>query len=76
MALIKASTEGWQEQGRFLLEPQTELRKPRGKVWTHPVITGRRLYLRDQNLLYCYDVSQRDVSQKKLATRSADGSAK
>ncbi len=58
VVLIGASPEGWQEQGRFTLEPQTELRKPKGRIWTHPVITGGRLYLRDQDLLYCFDVSQ------------------
>lgn len=71
VVLINASTEDWQEQGRFTLEPQTELRKPRGKIWTHPVITGGRLYLRDQNYVYCYD-----VAQKLVATRSATGAAK
>ncbi len=56
LALIEASPEGWVEHGRFTLEPQSELRKPRGRIWTHPVIADGRLYLRDQELLYCYDV--------------------
>jgi outer membrane protein assembly factor BamB len=68
VALVAASTEGWLEQGRFKLEPQTDLRKPRGKIWTHPVVDGGRLYLRDQNLLYCYN-----VANKKLATRPVGG---
>jgi len=71
VALIKASPAGWEELGRFTLEPQTELRKPKGKIWTHPVISGGRLYLRDQDLVYCYD-----VTQKSVATRSAAASAK
>lgn len=25
--------------------------------WAHPVITGGRMYLREQNKLMCYDVS-------------------
>lgn len=58
VVLIDATSEGWQEQGRFTLDPQTELRKPSGKVWTHPVIVGGRLYLRDQDLVYCYDVKK------------------
>ena len=56
-ALAEASPEGWQEHGRFRLAPQTSLRKPKGKIWTHPVIANGRLYLRDQNYIYCYDVS-------------------
>jgi outer membrane protein assembly factor BamB len=56
VALIDASPEGWQEHGRFTLEPQTEIRSDRGKIWTHPVIVDGKLYLRDQDLVYCYDV--------------------
>jgi outer membrane protein assembly factor BamB len=58
VALIEATTEGYKEKGRFTLSPQTKLRKPAGKVWTHPVILDGRLYLRDQDLIYCYDVKK------------------
>lgn len=57
LVLIKKSTEGWDEQGRFKLEPQTTHRNPRGKIWVHPVIANGKLYLRDQELIHCYDVS-------------------
>ncbi len=56
VVLIVAGEEDWEEQGRFTLEPQSELRSPKGRIWTHPVIAGGRLYLRDQELLHCYDV--------------------
>lgn len=56
VALIEASTSGWKEQGRFKLDPQTTQRKPQGKIWVHPVIVNGKLYLRDQELIYCYDV--------------------
>lgn len=56
LVLIDASPEGWQEHGRFTLDPQTTIRSDRGKIWTHPVIAGGKLYLRDQDLVYCYDV--------------------
>jgi hypothetical protein len=71
IVLIDASPAGWQEHGRFQLEPQAELRKDRGKIWTHPVICGGKLYLRDQNLVYCYD-----VAAKKIASRPMPGGAK
>jgi outer membrane protein assembly factor BamB len=58
VVLIDASPEGWKERGRFTLEPQTEIRKDQGKIWTHPVIVGGKLYLRDQDLIYCYDVRE------------------
>ncbi|HYF37121.1 MAG TPA: PQQ-binding-like beta-propeller repeat protein [Prosthecobacter sp.] len=57
VVLIDASPSGWKESGRFKLDPQTEQRSPKGKIWTHPVVSGGKLYLRDQELVFCYDVS-------------------
>jgi len=56
VALVAASPEGWKEKGRFKLEPQTTQRKPQGRIWVHPVILDGKLYLRDQELIHCYDV--------------------
>jgi len=56
VVLIQASPEGWKEQGRFKLDPQSANRNPKGKIWTHPVVSGGKLYLRDQELLYCFDI--------------------
>lgn len=56
VALVEASPEGWEEHGRFTLDPQTTIRSDRGKIWVHPVISGGKLYLRDQDKLYCYDI--------------------
>ena len=56
VVLIKASSDEWQELGRFTLDPQTEQRKPQGRIWVHPVIANGKLYLRDQELIYCYDI--------------------
>ena len=56
VALVEASPKGWNEHGRFKLEPQTKIRSSRGRIWTHPVISNGKLYLRDQDLIYCYDV--------------------
>ncbi|TWT99597.1 outer membrane biogenesis protein BamB [Botrimarina colliarenosi] len=57
LVLIEASPAGWAEHGRFTLEPQTEIRKDKGKIWVHPVIVDGRMYLRDQDLLFSFDVS-------------------
>ena len=57
--LVKASPEGFEETGRFELPKETELRKgTMGLVWTHPVVVDGRLYLRDQDLVFCYDVKK------------------
>ena len=57
VALIDASIDGWKEHGRFTLTPQTTQRSKKGKVWTHPTVSGGKLFLRDQELLFCFDVS-------------------
>ncbi|MCA9168067.1 MAG: PQQ-like beta-propeller repeat protein [Planctomycetales bacterium] len=59
VALVKATTKGWQEVSRFRLEPQSEIRNPRGRIWTHPVIANGKLYLRDQDKLIAYDIEQK-----------------
>jgi hypothetical protein len=56
--LIEASPDGWNEKGRFTLTPQTEQRNPKGRIWTHPVVSNGKLYLRDQELLFCFDVKE------------------
>jgi len=56
VALAGANTAGWKEHGRFKLEPQTELRKSSGRIWTHPVVAQGVMYLRDQELLFAFDV--------------------
>ncbi len=58
VALIDASPKGWQEHGRFKLDPQTKIRSQRGRIWTHPVISNGKLYLRDQDLIYCYAIKK------------------
>ena len=56
--LIEANTEGWLPRGQFTLNPQSKKRNPKGKVWTHPVISNGMMYLRDQELLSCYDLKR------------------
>ena len=56
VALVEANTKEWKETGRFKLPRASKLRQPLGKVWTPPVVAGGRLFLRDQDLLFCYDV--------------------
>jgi outer membrane protein assembly factor BamB len=58
VALVEASPKGWKEHGRLKLDPQSRIRSSQGRIWTHPVISNGKLYLRDQDLIHCYDVKQ------------------
>jgi outer membrane protein assembly factor BamB len=54
VALVEATPESYKEKGRFA-QPNRS-----GKnSWPHPVIAGGKLYLRDQDVLLCYDVKQK-----------------
>jgi outer membrane protein assembly factor BamB len=62
--LIEASPKGYSESGRFDIPEKSKLgpaRKgnSRAKIWTPPVIADGRLFLRDQEYLFCYDVRQK-----------------
>ena len=59
LVLVEASPLRWEERGRFRLAPQSAQRSPQGKIWTHPVVSSGRLYLRDQEVVFCYDVRKR-----------------
>jgi len=54
VALIEASPSGYKEHGRFNPPDRSDKLS-----WPHPVISGARLYLRDQDVLLCYDVKGR-----------------
>jgi outer membrane protein assembly factor BamB len=64
MALVRASPDGWKEDGRFEIPAKSKLGKPDSRIWTHPVIANRRLYLRDQELLFCYELGNHAVGSK------------
>ena len=51
MILIEPSREGLVERGRF--EQPSRSNSP---AWAHPIITNGKLYVRDQDTLFCYDV--------------------
>ncbi len=54
---IKATADGWQEVGRFTIPKLSPTRPNQGKVWSHPVVANGKLYLRDYEILYCYDIA-------------------
>ena len=51
MLLIEPSRKEYIERGRFEQPDRTRL-----PAWSHPVVANGKLYLRDQDTLFCYDV--------------------
>lgn len=58
VALVEASTEGYKEKGRFTIPQHSKMQAPSGRKWTHPVIANGKLYIRDNELLFCFDVKK------------------
>ena len=52
VGLVQPDPGEYKEVSRF------EIGRGNYPTWTLPVISGGRLYIRDQELLRCYDVSQ------------------
>jgi outer membrane protein assembly factor BamB len=52
-ALAEATPTGYREHGRFSLETGSL------PTWTHPVVSNGKLFLRDQDTVYAYDVRSR-----------------
>ncbi len=53
VGLVEASPAAYREKGRF------EMKMESLPTWTHPVVAGGRLYLRDQDVIYAYDVKEK-----------------
>ena len=53
VGLVEASSAGYREKGRFKIADQG------WPSWAHPVVSGGRLYIRNQGVLNVYDVRAR-----------------
>jgi hypothetical protein len=52
VGLVEATPAGYREKSRF------EIPKGGFPTWSQPVIAGGKLYLREQDNLYCYNIKQ------------------
>ena len=50
MVLVEATPEGYREKGSFMIPDVNQF------SWSHPVVADGKLYLREQDNLFCYDV--------------------
>lgn len=53
VGLAEVSPAGYREHGRFQLQTGSL------PTWSHPVVSGGKLFLRDQDAIYAYDVAAR-----------------
>ena len=53
MSLVKATPQMWEQVGSF-----RSARGGEGLFWAHPVVCGRRLYVRHSDKLFAYDIGK------------------
>ncbi|MCL2072315.1 MAG: PQQ-like beta-propeller repeat protein [Marinilabiliaceae bacterium] len=56
LLLIEASPNGWKEFGGFDVPERTTIETNDNLVLTHHVVANGKLYVRDQDLLFCYEL--------------------
>lgn len=59
VALLEPTPEKYWERGHFTPPNRPARLNKMEKAWAYPVIADGRLYLRDQNSLWCYDIKTR-----------------
>jgi len=56
--LAAPSRDGWQEKGSVKLPKEWSGDRQRGAIWAHPVVAGQKLFIRDQELIYAFDIAR------------------
>ncbi|MDM4016282.1 outer membrane protein assembly factor BamB family protein [Roseiconus lacunae] len=55
--LVEPSRDGFKSHGKLVIPQETSVPRKQGAIWAHPVVAGGKLIIRDQDLLYAFDVS-------------------
>jgi len=56
VALVEATPDAYRERGRFTPPNQPKRDNAMERSWAYPVIADGRLYIRDLDALWCYDI--------------------
>jgi outer membrane protein assembly factor BamB len=56
LALVEATPQAYREKGRFTPPDQPD--RGQSKAWAYPVVANGRLYIRDLDVLWSYDVKK------------------
>lgn len=60
VGLVEATPESYREKGHFTPPSQPQhTRGPREMAWAYPVVSNGRLFVRDQGVVWCFDVKAR-----------------
>lgn len=56
--LVEPSPSAWTVKGQLSLPEKSGLNRGRGQIWAHPVIAEGKLFLRDLDLIYAFDIAK------------------
>ena len=56
LMVIAASPEGYKDFGSLPIPERSNIQTMDNKIWTHPVVSNGKLYTRDHDLLFCFDL--------------------
>jgi|JI6StandDraft_1071083.scaffolds.fasta_scaffold66512_2 outer membrane protein assembly factor BamB len=56
--LAKPSKTGWEPAGQVKLPEITAMNRKKGAIWAHPIIADKKLFIRDQEKLFAFDIGQ------------------
>lgn len=56
--LADADPSGWKPRGSLTLPKQTAFDREKGAIWAHPVVANQTLFIRDQELIYAFDIAR------------------
>ena len=54
--LVEPSATEWKVSGKVSLPEQTKRDRLQGHIWSHPIIAEGKLFLRDLDLIYAFDI--------------------
>ncbi len=57
IVLVEPSRTAYQPVGTLTLPVQSDLPRDRGAIWSHPVIADGKLFVRDLDLIYAFDIA-------------------
>jgi len=58
IVVVAATPDGWKEFGKMEIPARSEIKTQDNCVWTHPVVANGKLFIRDHDLLFCFDLQK------------------
>ncbi len=56
--LAAADPDAWRSMGHLTIPAQTKIPRGSGAIWAHPVVANQTLFIRDQDLIYAFDIAR------------------